>query len=845
MYAHPDNLKLVIPWNNLFAGVWEAHVSGLVLLVAPNTSITYDKDKEEKLLHQTKMAMLDKIAEAQEKARAASQNSSGPATASATDDGYLEKLIAQIVRNIQVTIKDVHIRYEDSVSTPEHPFSFGVTLASLSVVSTDKDYTPCLDDDRLVYKLLSLEGLGVYWEPDATLLSDACLPGTELCERLKAMIPHTAADAASDPVETDLLYVLSPLSLCARLQLNPRPELDAPEPFTTPKLSLALTLHHLGLGVSRRQYCGVMALVESLDRMRVAARYRHHRPTAPGRAGHAADWWRYAYMCQLDSIRRVRENWSWTHMKEHRQLCRTYMAAYKAHLMAQKTPKNKEVLEECEKKLDLFNISVVRRQALVEVEREGRHKEKQEAPQSKGWFGGWLSWGGKPSPTQDDASPEATTVSGLADKLTAEEKAELFSAIGHSEGALPPTLPTTYKDLRLHFLLSSLTFRLTNDLGSEDVDVSDLSTTSVGAVQTILRAEVAGLRMDTSVRSAANAVRRVLSRAHLVSLEPPFECSLGSFIIDGVGCDEAPSFTRPGDVLPYRLVDSLEVNSTTDLVEFLYESNPLPDEGASPEGGLDDLPTKGVPDPSSDEDLPAYADGETPGIRSDDAQTPSGSSSQARRYDERIILRARPLQVVYHVATVVRVTDALAPPRTLSLQQLQAAALNQLEVAKERSMTGLQAAVEGSKRRDISLSVMPSRLLLPEHGQITGSCCVLVMSLGALSVRSASPQVSPSGEGAGRVLPPGSYDHYRVRLTDVQVRQLVKLCISGASLGWINPWDRLEYIQWQFLRNNPCASSSPHLIFSPLRPLKSSSPHVFVPSRLRPLTSSSPHVFVP
>jgi hypothetical protein len=46
-----------------------------------------------------------------------------------------------------------------------------------------------------------------------------------------------------------------------------------------------------GAGLSRRQYCGAMALVESLDRMRVAALYRHHRPTVPTRAGHAALWW--------------------------------------------------------------------------------------------------------------------------------------------------------------------------------------------------------------------------------------------------------------------------------------------------------------------------------------------------------------------------------------------------------------------------------------------------------------------------------------------------------------------------------------------------------------------------
>ena len=44
-------------------------------------------------------------------------------------------------------------RYEDSLSLPGQPFSFGISMTGLSVVSTDKNYSPCLDTDRLVYKV--------------------------------------------------------------------------------------------------------------------------------------------------------------------------------------------------------------------------------------------------------------------------------------------------------------------------------------------------------------------------------------------------------------------------------------------------------------------------------------------------------------------------------------------------------------------------------------------------------------------------------------------------------------------------------------------------------------------
>lgn len=56
------------------------------------------------------MAMLDKIAEAKALAASKQKAKAGTTLSAPADDGYLEKLLAQIVRNIQVTVKNVHIR---------------------------------------------------------------------------------------------------------------------------------------------------------------------------------------------------------------------------------------------------------------------------------------------------------------------------------------------------------------------------------------------------------------------------------------------------------------------------------------------------------------------------------------------------------------------------------------------------------------------------------------------------------------------------------------------------------------------------------------------------------------
>lgn len=69
-----------------------------------------------------------------------------------------------MVDNIQVSIKNIHIRYEDSTSLPGKPFGVGMTLQELSAVSTDKDWN--IDSNTVntgvIYKLLKLGHFGLY-----------------------------------------------------------------------------------------------------------------------------------------------------------------------------------------------------------------------------------------------------------------------------------------------------------------------------------------------------------------------------------------------------------------------------------------------------------------------------------------------------------------------------------------------------------------------------------------------------------------------------------------------------------------------------------------------------------
>jgi len=50
------------------------------------------------------------------------------------ETSFFENLVANIIRNLEVSITNIHVRFEDNVTNPEKPFSVGVTLRELSLL---------------------------------------------------------------------------------------------------------------------------------------------------------------------------------------------------------------------------------------------------------------------------------------------------------------------------------------------------------------------------------------------------------------------------------------------------------------------------------------------------------------------------------------------------------------------------------------------------------------------------------------------------------------------------------------------------------------------------------------
>ncbi|XP_062855375.1 vacuolar protein sorting-associated protein 13A isoform X2 [Trichomycterus rosablanca] len=520
--GHIGRLELKIPWKNLYTQSVEATLDEVYLLIVPTASIKYDAEKEEKQLQEARQRELQRIEETKQKA-AEREN---PKTEK--QDTFVEKLVTQVIKNLQVKISNIHIRYEDAVTNPNVPLSFGVSLQNLSLQTADENWKPCLLDEKakLFFKLVRLDNLFAYWNVNSELYS--VHPATEALKYLQ----HNVAIQNSIP--QDYQFIFRPISANAKLRMNPRSDVD----FSSPKVDLVVNLPEVAVELSRPQYVSILELLGSVDMMSRNLPYRKYRPELPVHT-HAHNWWHYVITGILEvNIKPRLHMWSWQHIRRHRQQVKQYKEIYKARITSKKPAEGiLKKLEETEKTLDIFNITLARQQAEMEASKAGlricRPGLKMEEEQSQGWLGWMWNWSGDGSTPTKEAKPGA---SGFDTLMTPAEKAKLYTAIGYSETGVNPNLPKNFEDMKVRFQLVSMSVSMKDSKEKPE----------------IIKLSVIDLRATLTQRSSAQAIK--------------ITALLSSFEVTGLPRDnEAPTLLSPRRVM----------EEDKPLLSLMFETNPL------------------------------------------------------------------------------------------------------------------------------------------------------------------------------------------------------------------------------------------------------------------------------
>ncbi|KAM8960573.1 intermembrane lipid transfer protein VPS13A [Pelodytes ibericus] len=533
--GHIEKLDLKIPWKNLYTQPVEAVLDGVYLLIVPIASIKYDAEKEEKQFQEARQRELQRIEEAKQKV--ADQEK----PKEEKQDTFVEKLVTQVIKNLQVKISNIHIRYEDDITNHECPLSFGVSLQNLSLQTSDKNWNPCLHDEsaKLFYKLVRLDNLFAYWNVKSAMYYH------QSYNEALAILKHGVA--AHNVIPEGYDFVFRPISGRAKLRMNPRSDSD----FTSPKIDLDVNLQDIAIDFNKPQYHSVMELLESVDMMSRNLPYRKFRPDVCVH-NNARKWWNYAITGILEvNVKPALHMWSWKRIRRHRQEVKKYKELYKSKITCKKPPEDVLCMtEEHEKTLDIFSITLARQQAEVEACKSGlkifRPGAKDDDSNSKGWFGWMWGWSG------ENPEKKADTKSGSLEQLmTSDEKSKLYAAIGYSETAVDPTLPKSYEAISVCVKLLSMSIQLHEDKGKPELmnfAITDLST--------VLKQ-----------RPGAQALK--------------FEAQIGTFEVTG---------TPQGKFIPCLLSSrSTVMENNVSLLSLMFETNPL-DESADQKLRVDSLP---------------------------------------------------------------------------------------------------------------------------------------------------------------------------------------------------------------------------------------------------------------
>ncbi|KAM9422559.1 intermembrane lipid transfer protein VPS13C [Salvelinus alpinus] len=464
-------LTLKIPWKNLYSDAVVATLDGLYLLVVPGATIKYDAAKEERYQQEAKQKELQRIEEALLMAARREKPQKDE-----KKDTFAEKLATQVIKNLQVKITSIHIRYEDDILDPQQPVSMGVTLAELSLQTTDENWKGCILNEaaRIIYKLGRLECLCAYWNVNSPIFYKGSWE--EILEKLKDGI------STKDQEIKDYQYIFKPIFASAKMVMNPSAEIE----LTSPKTTLYLEVQNVAVEMTKPQYLTMVDLLQSIDCMVKNGPYRKFRPEVPVHTN-AKHWWKYSMNSILDvHIRRFNKMWSWSNIRKHRCTLKAYRAAYKAKLLTTqgKVREDQEkLIQDLEKSLDVFNITLARQQAQMEVIRSGQKVVTKKAVAGQKQGGGFFSsfFGrkdGKKKEQEQETQEEEST--GIEELMSADEKAKLYTAIGYSGSSHNLALPKQYVAVVVTFKLfrTSITVREEPNIPEIlKIQMIDLSTT--------------------------------------------------------------------------------------------------------------------------------------------------------------------------------------------------------------------------------------------------------------------------------------------------------------------------------------------------------------------------------
>lgn len=413
--GHLGQLVLQIPWSNLKNKPVKVLIEDVFLLAVPKLNQDYDDEEQQRRNQAVKLSRLDDLEIADKMSTSANLSPEEIRK----NQSFTDSLVTKIIDNLQITIKNIHIRYEDHTSVPNHSFSLGISLEELSAISTNSEWDPIFIQDTasITHKLTTLSSLSIYWNTDSKFIKDDELP--EIL-RFMSLVP-----GLKENVTDSFQYILRPVSGLGRITINKAAT-------GGPKTKAELMFDELGFVFDSDQYRDVLWVVEVFRIYNRTKEFHKFRPKTTVKENPKA-WLKYAADVVLAEVKQKRREWTWDYILERRTDKIRYIQLYKQKTIA--PPLSVEETEEfnnLEIKYNFDDLRFYRSLAKSELKKEKAQVKAAHVPKlvDNSWSS-WL-WGSSAKPdTSDAVASDAETLDSVT--ITDEQRQELYDAIEWDE----------------------------------------------------------------------------------------------------------------------------------------------------------------------------------------------------------------------------------------------------------------------------------------------------------------------------------------------------------------------------------------------------------------------------
>ncbi|KAJ2927125.1 hypothetical protein H1R20_g9964, partial [Candolleomyces eurysporus] len=410
--GHLGTFTLSLHWMNLGNQPVEILIEDIYLLVVPSPQSNADPEEEEARKQAAKAERLESAELLHVQGKAETQADS-PQT-----QGLIQSLITKIINNVQVTIKNIHVRYEDKISVPGHPFAAGVTLASFAAVSVDGQWKPAFIESTAgaIHKLAQLQSLAIYFDTDAE--SMAGLPPKEAIAKFSEMITDVEGKWQHQ-------YILKPVSGEGRIIVNHRVDRN------TPRFNIELLFDEIGVALDDHQYRDAISLVDMYQVYMRKHQYKKHLPPPEQFTDNAARArLQFAGKAILSGVHEKNRKWTWAYFAERRDDRNKYVGLFQKKILSPLLGEDLKQFEELEKKLSYEDLRFYRSIARSRLRKDQEHqkrleeeKKKQQA-QNQSWSS-WI-WG-----SSSDAQPKEDPL--FTGTMTEEQRKQLYDVLDYDE----------------------------------------------------------------------------------------------------------------------------------------------------------------------------------------------------------------------------------------------------------------------------------------------------------------------------------------------------------------------------------------------------------------------------